>query len=378
MMTQNKLSPKTKKVYEYLLHLFNNGNLPVGEQIPAENEIAEKLKVSRPTVAKAIKILVQEGKAYRKSGVGTFLKDSSGTKKRKKIIGLLFPLIGRGEIFHPITEEIAKLSETLNFSLIWGGQFNGADITGTQMEQMIDFYVEQKVDGILLAPMELTKNCFPINKKIINKLDQLNIPIVLVDGEYNEFPLRSKYDLVGIDNFRAGYISAEHFIRQGEKRIDFLRQPFMAQTVPQRIMGYQQALLHSGIKPCENWIHTIHNFSAEDIFPIINAGAKNIICANDNIAMQFVKGLAQLDIRIPKDVRISGFDNIEAARYFPIALTTIAQPCEELAKTIINVMLSRIKNPDLPARTVMLNFELKIRESSIINKNVCFRKTVLK
>ena len=373
-MTESKLSPKTKKVYEYLLQLFNNSNLHAGEQIPAEIEIAEKLKVSRPTVSKAIRIFVQEGKAYRKSGVGTFLKNSSNNKKNKKIIGLVFPLIGRGEIFHPITEEIAKLAETLNFSLVWGGQFNGADITGTQMEQMIDFYIEQKVDGILLAPMELTKNCFTINRKIINKLERYNIPIVLVDGEYQEFPLRSKYDLVGIDNFRAGYVSAMHFLAQGEKRVDFLRQPFMAQTIPYRIMGYQQALLSNGITPCEKWVHNIQCFSTEELLPIINAGAKNIICANDKIAMQLVKNLAKLNIRIPEDVRISGFDNIEASRYFPIGLTTIAQPCEELAKTIINVMLSRIKNPDLPPRTVMLNFELKIRESSIISTD----KTVLK
>lgn len=368
-MTENKLSPKTKKVYEYLLQLFNNSNLPIGEQIPAEVEIAQRLKVSRPTVSKAINIFVQEGKAYRKSGVGTFLKNSVSNRKAKKMIGLVFPLIGRGEIFHPITEEIAKLSENLNFSLVWGGQFNGSDITGTQLEQMIDFYIDQKVDGILLAPMELTKNCFTINRKIINKLERYNIPIVLVDGEYQEFPLRSKYDLVGIDNFRAGYVSAMHFIKQGEKRIDFLRQPFMAQTIPHRIMGYQQALLHNGINPREEWVHNIQDFSIEELLPIINAGAKNIICANDKIAMQFVKGLAKLNIRIPGDVRVSGFDNIEAARYFPSALTTIAQPCEELAKTIINVMLSRIKNPDLPARTVMLNFELKIRESSIVPSN---------
>ena len=48
-MTENKLSPKTKKVYQYLSHLFNNGQLLAGEQIPSEIEIAETLAVSRPT-----------------------------------------------------------------------------------------------------------------------------------------------------------------------------------------------------------------------------------------------------------------------------------------------------------------------------------------
>ena len=365
-MTENKLSPKTKKVYQYLSHLFNNGQLLAGEQIPSEIEIAETLAVSRPTVAKAINIFVREGKAYRKSGIGTFLRDPAADKKKKKTIGLVFPLIGLSEIFRPITEEIAKQSETLNFSLIWGGQFNGANITGTQTEQMIDFYIDQNVDGILFAPVELTRNCFSINKKIISKIEKCNIPIVLVDGEYHEFPLRSKYDLVGIDNFRAGYVSALHFIEQGAQRVDFLCQSFMAQTVPRRIKGYQQALLDSGITPHKTWVHDIRNFSSKELLPLIQNGAQNIICANDNTAMKFIKALSDADIKIPKDVRLSGFDDIEAARYFPVPLTTVAQPCKDLAEVIIHTMLTRIENPYLPARNLMLDFELKIRESSKI------------
>ena len=365
-MTENKLSPKIKKVYQYLSHLFNNGQLLAGEQIPSESEIAQTLEVSRPTVAKAVNILVEEGKAYRKSGIGTFLRNSDADKKRKKTIGLVFPLIGLSEIFRPITEEIVKLSETLNFSLVWGAQFNGANITGTQTEHMIDFYIEQKVDGILFAPVELTHNCFSINKKIIGKLENRNIPVVLVDADYYEFPKRSVYDLVGIDNFKAGYVSAMHFIEQGAKRIDFLRQSFMAHTVPQRIMGYRQALLNSGITPHKTWVHDIQDFSSKELSDLIHNGAQNIICANDNTAMKFIKALSDTDINIPKDVRISGFDDIEAARYFPIPLTTIAQPCKKLAEVIIHTMLTRIENPYLPARNLMLDFELKVRESSIL------------
>lgn len=365
-MTENKLSPKIKKVYQYLLCLFNDNNHLPGEQIPSEIEIAELLKVSRPTVAKAIQLFVKEGKAYRKSGIGTFLTTPATHEEKKKMLGLVFPLLGRGEIFRPITEELAKISERLNFSLIWGGQFNGNDITGKQIDAMIDFYIEQKVDGILLAPMELTKNSFSVNNKIINKIENFNIPIVLVDGEYHKFPLRGKHDLVGIDNFRAGYISATHFLEQGAKRVDFLIQPFMAQTIPQRVMGYRQALLEHGILPSEKWIHTIHEFSKKEIHTIIDSKTTNIICANDSLAMKFIKILLELGIKIPQDIRVSGFDNIESSKYLSVPLTTIAQPCKELADTIANIMLTRIKNPHLPPKTIMLDFELKARESSII------------
>lgn len=140
----------------------------------------------------------------------------------------------------------------------------------------------------------------------------------------------------------------------------------MAQTVPQRIKGYQQALLDSGITPHKTWVHDIQNFSSKELLPLIQNGAQNIICANDNTAMKFIKALSDADIKIPKDVRLSGFDDIEAARYFPVPLTTVAQPCKDLAEVIIHTMLTRIENPYLPARNLMLDFELKIRESSKI------------
>ena len=113
-------------------------------------------------------------------------------------------------------------------------------------------------------------------------------------------------------------------------------------------------------------MHDIQDFSLKELSDLIHNGAQNIICANDNTAMKFIKALSDTDINIPKDVRISGFDDIEAARYFPIPLTTIAQPCKKLAEVIIHTMLTRIENPYLPARNLMLDFELKVRESSIL------------
>ncbi len=366
-MLEKKMTPKLKRVYKYLLSLFNNESTVSTNPIPSEAEIAEKLGVSRPTVAKAINLFVEEGKAYRKSGVGTFFKAPNNNQRYK--IGLVFPLIGKGEIFNPITQELANLSNSFNISLVWGGQFNGTDITNSQMEQMIDFYIEQKVDGILFAPVELTQNAFALNKKIIKKIESVNIPIVLVDAEYYNFPKRSKYDLVGIDNFKAGYISAQHFIQQGVKRIDFLHKPFMAQTIPHRIMGYRQALCDAGICPSLEWTHCIEEINGDSVLSIIETGAKNIICANDDIALRLIKSLSENDIAIPKDIRVSGFDNIESARYQTVSLSTIAQPCKKLAYSMLDTMMSRIKTPNLPARNVLLDIHLKERKSSLIEKN---------
>ena len=189
-----------------------------------------------------------------------------------------------------------------------------------------------------------------------------------MDGEYLEFPQRSKYDLVGIDNFRAGYLSALHFIDQGASRVDFIRLPFIAHTIPQRIMGYQQAMIDNKIIPSRDWVHTVKDFDIHNVQELLDAGVENIICGNDYIAMNLIRTLNQMGVEIPRKVRITGFDDVEAANYLSIPLTTIAQPCRKLAETIINTMLCRIKNPSLPAKKIMLDFDMKIRESSKLKR----------
>ena len=161
----SKLSPKTRIIYQFLKNMVENNELSPGDQLPSENELADKFGLSRPTISKAINLFVDDGYAYRKAGVGTFVKNRENFENKKCMIGLLFPLLDRGEIFRPITEEIGKLSERLNFSLIWGGQFSDSGISSQQMEQMVDFYIDQHVDGILMAPIELTTECITINKK---------------------------------------------------------------------------------------------------------------------------------------------------------------------------------------------------------------------
>ncbi len=364
----HKISPKIKTAYNYLQDHIEKNNLLPGDQLPAENELAGKIGVSRPTVSKAVNLLIEKGLAYRKAGIGTFVRSGPQPDTEEKLIGLLFPLLGRGEIFRPITEEIAKLSEQQNFSLIWGGQVSNTEMNSRQMEQMVEFYIDRKVDGILIAPIELSCECFKINRKIISRIESRGIPIVFVDADYFEYPKRSSHDLVCIDNCRAGYISAEHFLKQGAKRVDFLKSPYMAQTVPQRIMGYQQALINYGVPPSSGWIHDIDDFSSKSMKNLMEKGAQNIICANDDLAMRAIKGLRDIGVDIPQEIRISGFDNLEFAKYLGIPLTTVAQPCPDLARIIINTMLQRIQSPAMPIRTIMLAPQFKERESSIIPK----------
>jgi LacI family transcriptional regulator len=89
-----------------------------------------------------------------------------------------------------------------------------------------------------------------------------------------------------------------------------------------------------------------------------------IVCSNDVAALSLSKTLAKLNVRIPEDIMLAGFDDVvEAGRMNP-PLTSIRQPCFELATMAFRTLLERIDNPDLPPRQILLDTSLVVREST--------------
>jgi DNA-binding LacI/PurR family transcriptional regulator len=141
-------------------------------------------------------------------------------------------------------------------TLLWGDLATNAakrrGINGTGLQQLY----RQMVAGVFFAPLELTKDRDRVNQSVIAALEAAGIPIVLLDRDTVAFPQRSRFDLVGIDNRRAGFLIANHFLKHGHRRIDFLARPGSAPTVTLRIAGYREALLSSGVAPDPQWVHS--------------------------------------------------------------------------------------------------------------------------
>lgn len=76
--------------------------------------------------------------------------------------------------------------------------------------------------------------------------------------------------------------------------------------------------------------------------------------------MQTLIGLGK---NIPRDIRIVGIDDVKYARLLPVPLTTQHQPCRDIGRVALAVMLDRIANPDLPPRDVLLGCQLMVRQS---------------
>ncbi len=88
-----------------------------------------------------------------------------------------------------------------------------------------------------------------------------------------------------------------------------------------------------------------------------------IICANDLTAAQLIHTIGKCRCRVPQDIRVVGFDDANYATLVSVPLKTIQQPCKDIAVTAFQAMLSRIAEPTLPARKILLAPRLVVRES---------------
>jgi DNA-binding LacI/PurR family transcriptional regulator len=156
----------------------------------------------------------------------------------------------------------------------------------------------------------------------------------------------------------------DHLLRQGARRVAFLAIEGSAETVDDRIVGYREALYAHRLPLDRDLVIRADPSDVEVVSKALQARKIDaFLCANDNTAAQLMRTLLGLGLRIPQDVRIAGIDDVRYANLLPVPLTTLHQPCLDIGAAAVATMLDRIANPHLPARSVLLNGHLVVRQS---------------
>jgi len=366
-MSDENSPDKTSKhirIYNDLKQSMRDGSFTEGDKIPTEYELASRYGVSRPTVTKALNRLKKEGLITRRIGSGSFVSMRQSQAGQHRLLGLIIPSLGRGEIFEPICAQIAALSEENDFSLVWGGTSQSALLPQGTLEKVVRRFIKNKVAGVFFAPMELTPEYQSTNLKIAAMLEEANIPVVLIDTDYVPFSQRSKHDLVGIDNLHGGYIATERYLSHGFGRVDFVYRPYSSNTVLLRKIGYKAALSDHCIAYEDDFVHCGDPCDKDFVKrEILDKGASNILCGNDETAAALMKTLDGMEVDVPGKVRLIGFDDVYYAHSLRVPLTTIHQPCKDLGTIAVKTMMDRLEKPLAPPVTINLQGELVVRDS---------------
>jgi len=349
-----KANPKYQQLKEILKEEIKKRKLRPGDQVLPEEKIAKKHGVSLGTVRQTMAELVNEGLIYKEQGKGTFIAEKK--KKKTFTIGLLLTDIGN-PFFSQVARSIQEKAHLLKYSVIY---YNTNDQLLRETES-IDMLIKRRVDGVILVPV--LKNG---EEKLIQKLKENSIPFVYLDRYLNE----PASDYVIIDNLSGVRQIMEYLISLGHKRVGCISaQPF-TRVLEQRVKAYEKLIRENNLAT-EDSLVQISNLpddkggydAANKLFSMKNRPTA-IFATNDIIAIGVYKAAKNKGIRIPQDLSLVGFDDIEASSHLEVPLTTVFQPINKMGEIAVKTLAEKSEKKDSEKlQKIVLQPKMVIRKS---------------
>lgn len=339
-----------------------SGKYAAGTSLPSLTKIMQRFGVSRPSAVRSVELLKRMGLVATHKGSGTVVRKTSRT------IGLAIPGTADSEFFSSVMDSLAQKCRDVGYDLVAGGVF-AVDHRkrAKQAARLARHFIELEVDGVIMQPVGFCENAGRVNRAIADVLDKAHIPLVLFDYDIATPPRRSRYDVVSIDNFNAGRRLGAHLIGSGAKRVCCLLRRLCADSVHTRFAGVDAAVMRATGRHAQ-----IIVAEPDDEAAIRSALARHhpdaIVCSNDVAASMLARTLKRLHVRIPSDVMLAGFDDVQLAASMSPPLTSMRQPCQQLAATALRTLFERIRQPKLPPRRILLDAALVSRQSTSRNK----------
>jgi DNA-binding LacI/PurR family transcriptional regulator len=230
--------------------------------------------------------------------------------------------------------------------------------------RFLDHLEELRVQGILITPVGGANG----------RLEQLaarGIPVVLVDRRSN----RRNCCWVAVDDVLGGRLAASHLLEQGHRRIAYVGGPMSIEQVADRYAGSSEAVADATAKGTPASITPIE-LPSLSVTSGRRAGQQladlpasqrptAVFCANDLLALGVLQETVRQGLRIPEDLAIVGYDDIEFAGAAAIPLSSVRQPREQLGRAAAELLLEEINDADRHRhRHVVFEPELVTRESS--------------
>src|SRR5262245_35380718 len=216
--------------------------------------------------------------------------------------------------------------------------------------------LEDGLDGLLLI------GAF-VDATIARLMHRSPTPTVLVDA----YAADNGYDSVVSDNFRGAYQAVAHLIQQGHRRIGVVgSMPGAYPSIEERRRGYLQALSDYGIaEPLFADSHIAHLEAAAAAAELLRRtpGVTALFCCNDLIAIEVIRAAQQLGRRVPDDLSIVGFDDIDLAAHIAPALTTMRVDKVSMGRMAVQLLAQRVEFRDASYVTAVLRPTLVERQS---------------
>jgi len=259
--------------------------------------------------------------------------------------------------FTDVASGIDEAAETADLSLVLCNSRNSADRERSHLALL----EQQRVQGILVTPVDP-------DSPSLDEVARRGTPVVVVDRTRSD----QSFCSVAVDDVLGGKLAIEHLLDRGHTRIAYVGGPAHLGQVRDRLEGAREAWAAGG-RPADalTWVET----SAMTVVEGREAGSRlagiparrrptAAFCANDLLALGLLQHAISSGVRVPEELAIVGYDDIEFAAAAAVPLTSVRQPRQLLGRTAAELVLDEAGNPDHTHRQVLFTPELVARAST--------------
>lgn len=261
------------------------------------------------------------------------------------------------DISNPFFANMVKSIETEAEELGYMALFASSDENSEKLSNLLERMLSKEVAGIIIVPCEGSEGT-------INTLVEKKIPLVLLDRYIPD--IRTNY--VCLDNGKAGFEATETLIKKGHRKISMLCYDLELSNMKGRISGYCKAMerynLQDNVDIKYVDIENIDRSCAKAIEELAGCGCEAIVCATNSITVTCLKSIQKMNLKVPDDISIMGFDGGNEFDFYNSPLTFMTQPAENIAKKAVEILVNYLESDD--KLIVQVEAEGKIVEHSPI------------
>ncbi|WP_309127486.1 LacI family DNA-binding transcriptional regulator [Microbacterium sp.] len=273
---------------------------------------------------------------------------------RSRSIGLVVPDIG-----NPFFAEVARGAEDRAADAGMTVLLGNSDESDARQNAHLELFREQRVNGVLLTPAsdDLTS---------LRRFASGGMPVVLVDREVDE----QSFPSVSVDDVEGGRLAVQHLLASGRRRIAFVSGPRSVHQVADRLRGAELAVAEAAGATLEiverSSLTVLEGRAAGELLVAreVQDRPDAVFAANDLLAVGLLQAFSfGSGIRVPEDIAMVGYDDIDFASAAVVPLSSVRQPARLLGWTGVDLLLKELEGAGYDRR-VRFQPELVARDSS--------------
>lgn len=353
-------TPLNIQIAEDIRQKISLGHPKIGEKLPSQSELASSYGVSLITIKKAVARLVNDGVLFSRVGKGTYVASRFAQVDitKHKTLGLVLKDL-KSPFFSLIVYSVEESASKNGYDILLSSSSDRKEKEDSQIRH----FRRLGVDGLIIASMEPNHRA----TELIRKLHDEDFPFVMVS--YVE---DSDICYVGTDHEYGAFIATEHLIKLGYEKLGYISGEKRNPLGDLRAKGFRRALEQYGLAYREDfvfhlrlegeWNHYQSGYEIGQEFVGLSERPGAIFAYNDLSALGFEQAVLAGGLKVPDDVAIIGFDDIERDLDAPVPLTTVHQPTTRVGTVAIETLINRIEGVDTETR-ILLKPRIVVRES---------------